>query len=81
MNSKFAIAAAALIYALGGQAAVAQPMKCSGERKTCISVCEKSLNPSLAPRCIANCHASHSFCIKTGCWDSGNGQYCGLTKQ
>ncbi len=77
----FAIAACAGLYLFGAQAALAQPMRCSGERKTCISNCEKNINRAVASKCVATCHLSQSICMRTGCWDSGTSRYCGLMKQ
>jgi hypothetical protein len=62
-------------------AAVAAPMRCSGEQKTCIAVCNKSLDRGSIPTCITNCGMRQSLCMKTGCWDTGFQKYCGLLKQ
>jgi len=83
MKSKiiYAIAACTGFYLLGTQTALAQPMRCSGERNTCLTNCKKNLDPVVASRCLQFCHASQSICMRTGCWDNGTSRYCGLTKQ
>jgi hypothetical protein len=63
------------------EAAVAAPMRCSGEQKTCITACNKSLDKSLISTCVTNCGLRQSLCMKTGCWDTGFQKYCGLLKQ
>ena len=62
-------------------AAFAAPMRCSGEQKTCIAVCNKSLDRSSISTCVTNCGLRQSLCMKTGCWDTGFQKYCGLLKQ
>ena len=62
-------------------AAFAAPMRCSGEQKTCIAVCNKSLDKGSISTCVTNCGLRQSLCMKTGCWDSGVQKYCGLLKQ
>lgn len=59
----------------------AGPMKCSGEQKTCIIVCQKTINPALQAQCIADCRNRLNFCRQTGCWDNGTNRYCGLMRQ
>jgi hypothetical protein len=75
-----AAAAIVAIYLLGAQTALAAPMLCSGEQKTCISVCQR--NPlALIGDCIANCRTRFNYCRQTGCWDNGIKRYCGLLRQ
>ena len=83
MKSKitYAIAASVGLYLFGLQVVLAQPMRCSGERNTCLTNCKKNLDPTVASRCAQFCHASQSICMRTGCWDNGTSRYCGLTKQ
>lgn len=74
----------ALVIGLGLlciEAAVAAPMRCSGEQKTCIAVCNKSLDRGSISTCVTNCGLRQSLCMKTGCWDNGFQKYCGLQKQ
>ncbi len=61
--------------------ALAAPMRCTGEQKTCIAACNKSLDRSSLSTCVTNCGLRQSFCMKTGCWDTGFQKYCGLLKQ
>jgi hypothetical protein len=61
--------------------ALAGPMKCSGEQKTCITVCQKTVNPALQAQCVADCGTRLNFCRRTGCWDNGASRYCGLLRQ
>lgn len=76
------ISALSLVAALllTSRTALADPMKCSNENKTCISNCQKkaTTRPSV---CLTECGARQSYCIKTGCWDNGVQRYCGLSKQ
>ena len=83
MNCKItvAIAVCAGLYMFGAQASLAQPMRCSGEQKTCVANCLKNPNPTTSSRCVKTCHLSQSICLRTGCWDSGSFRYCGLMKQ
>jgi hypothetical protein len=61
--------------------ALAAPMKCSGEQKTCVTVCQKTINPALQAQCIADCRTRLNYCRQTGCWDNGTSRYCGLLRQ
>jgi hypothetical protein len=63
------------------EVAVAAPMRCSGEQKTCLAACNKSLDRSSISTCLTNCGLRQSLCMKTGCWDTGFQKYCGLLKQ
>jgi len=75
-----ATAAIVAIYLLGTPTALAAPMLCSGEQKTCIAVCQR--NPlALIGDCIANCRTRFNYCRQTGCWDNGIKRYCGLLRQ
>lgn len=74
-------AAIAIFFALiCGQTAMAEPMKCSGEQKTCLSGCAK-LPAVQGQACLENCRVSQAYCIRSGCWQNGASRYCGLTKQ
>ncbi len=75
---KYTIAAALIL--LGTQAVLADPMKCSGEEKTCNNNCLKFARVAPA-QCLGNCHLSRQICMRTGCWDTGTNRYCGLMKQ
>jgi hypothetical protein len=76
-----AIAAVAGLGLLCVQTALAEPMKCSGEQKTCIIICNQSPKRASVPVCVTNCGARLSMCIRTGCWDNGVHRYCGLLRQ
>jgi len=80
IDSLLAAAVIGLALVCAGAAAAA-PMRCSGEQKTCIAVCNKSLDRGSIPTCITNCGMRQSLCMKTGCWDTGFQKYCGLLKQ
>ena len=68
------------LYLFGAHVALAAPMLCSGEQKTCIAACQR--NPrALIGDCIANCRARFNYCRQTGCWDNGKNRYCGLGRQ
>ncbi|HUL89947.1 MAG TPA: hypothetical protein VLU23_17425 [Pseudolabrys sp.] len=75
-----AIIAVGIVLA-SAQAAVAAPMRCSGEQTICISSCKKNPDRSTLSICITNCGVRQSACMKNGCWDSGIQKYCGLLKQ
>ncbi len=64
-----------------GPAVRADPMKCSGEEKSCIASCQKNPNGSTVSACVTACGARQSYCMKTGCWNNGASRYCGLTRQ
>jgi hypothetical protein len=83
MSRKFIVvttAIAALSW-LAAQPASADPMKCSGEHKTCIAACKKGVNPALVGACITDCHSRQTTCRQTGCWNNGTNRYCGLLRQ
>ena len=65
---------------LGAQAALADPMKCSGEEKTCVTNCSKFARTTVS-QCLEACRMSRIICLRTGCWDTGTNRYCGLMKQ
>ncbi|MFA6265991.1 MAG: hypothetical protein WC670_09805 [Pseudolabrys sp.] len=58
----------------------ADPMKCSGEEKTCQLTCAKAAKAALST-CLTECGFRKSACMRTGCWDNGRLRYCGLNKQ
>jgi hypothetical protein len=75
-----ALAAALVALALfGAYAATAEPMKCSGEEKACVTACRKIARMTVST-CLTGCGARLSACMKTGCWDDGTQRYCGLSK-
>jgi hypothetical protein len=73
-------AIAVVVVLIGAQAAGAEPMKCSGEQKTCLNVCAR-MPAGPAQACLEGCRASQAYCIRSGCWQNGASRYCGLTKQ
>ena len=75
-----AIAVIVALYLFAAQGAIAAPMLCSGEQKTCIAACQKSPH-ALIGDCIANCRTRFNYCRQTGCWDNGIKRYCGLLRQ
>lgn len=79
--SKAIVAAVFGLCLLGAQGALADPMKCSGEQKTCVTNCIKSGNAIQAQACAENCRASLANCMRNGCWAYGSLRYCGLLKQ
>jgi hypothetical protein len=81
IRKSFTAAAAIIVLALLASPALAAPMKCSGEQKTCNTVCLKTVNPALQAQCIADCHARLNYCKQTGCWNNGTSRYCGLMRQ
>lgn len=81
---RLALVALAAAFVLSGaalsSAALAQPMKCSGEEKTCQSACAKVPLGSTSA-CLTECGTRKNICMRTGCWDNGRLRYCGLAKQ
>jgi hypothetical protein len=61
------------------ESAIADPMKCSGEEKACITACTKTARVTISV-CVTGCGARLSACMKTGCWDNGTQRYCGVAK-
>jgi hypothetical protein len=79
-STRLAMVAAVGFILLGAPAAIAAPMRCSGEQKTCSTACLKVAR--IAPAdCLAACHAMQQSCMHTGCWNIGTSRYCGLMKQ
>jgi hypothetical protein len=75
------IAAITVVFAvIGAQTVLAEPMKCSGENKTCLTACAR-LPAGQGQPCLEGCRASQAYCIRSGCWQNGASRYCGLTKQ
>ena len=64
----------------GAQAALADPMKCTNEEKTCVTNCTKFARTTVS-QCLEGCRTSRIICLRTGCWDTGTSRYCGLMKQ
>jgi hypothetical protein len=62
------------------QPGLADPMRCSGEQKTCNANCLKIARTAVAD-CLAVCHVTQQSCMHTGCWADGTSKYCGLMKQ
>jgi len=62
-------------------AAVAEPMKCSGEQQACLSGCSKLADRTLVRPCINSCSQRLAVCRQTGCWNNGTNNYCGLLRQ
>jgi hypothetical protein len=78
------IAALALIAALGAlapRAALAAPMLCSGEEKTCLAACTKFSDHTFVANCVTNCRTSGAYCMRTGCWANGSSRYCGILRK
>jgi hypothetical protein len=83
MSCKIVYATVAIFAALNlfaAQGAIAAPMLCSGEQKTCIAACQR-IPGNLIADCIAGCRARQNYCKHTGCWDNGTNRYCGLLRQ
>jgi hypothetical protein len=76
---KYALAAGFIL--LAAQAVHAEPMRCSGENKTCLSACARMTVPAVHSACLDNCRSVQKSCLQTGCWNNGSSRYCGLMKQ
>lgn len=68
-----------ILALLAAPAVQAEPMKCSGEEKACVTACRKTARMTVSV-CLTGCGARLSACVKTGCWDNGTQRYCGLSK-
>ena len=73
--------AAAGLFLLSVPMALAEPMKCSGEQKTCAARCVKAGTGAQSKYCTEECRTSHLNCVRTGCWANAGTRYCGLMKQ
>jgi hypothetical protein len=80
MTMKMKLIAAAL-FLLSTPMAFAEPMKCSGEQKTCAAQCAKAGVGIQVKNCTEECRTSHLNCVRTGCWANAGARYCGLMKQ
>lgn len=74
------LAIVALSALLLAGVANAQPMKCSGEEKTCQQACAKAPTATKSA-CLTECGVRRNVCMRTGCWDDGRLRFCGLAKQ
>lgn len=81
MPFRLCLAVLSLLALLEVRAAHAAAMRCSGEEKTCIAVCNKGATKAELPMCITNCGQRKAICMKSGCWDNGAQKYCGLLRQ
>lgn len=68
-----------ILALLGSPAAQAEPMKCSGEEKACVTACRKTARTTVSV-CLTGCGTRLSACVKSGCWDDGRQRYCGLSR-
>lgn len=80
LNDKIVTCTAGLAL-LCAQAAFADPMKCSGEQKTCLANCSTAVKGGALSICVTNCGQRQAMCVKTGCWDNGSQKYCGLLRR
>jgi hypothetical protein len=78
--NRFAWLAVLTVTLLYAAPASAQPMKCSGEEKTCQVTCTKGPTATKSA-CLTECGVRRNNCMRTGCWDDGRQRYCGLSKQ
>jgi hypothetical protein len=78
-TARLALAALAIALLHAG-AAMAQPMKCTGEEKTCQTACA-AVPTATRSACLTDCGVRKNICMRTGCWDNGRLRYCGLAKQ
>jgi hypothetical protein len=67
---------ACALLALGPAAGRAEPMRCSGEYKSCLAACARTDRA-----CAQSCASRLSHCAKTGCWQGNNYRACGLSRQ
>lgn len=75
-----AVAAISAICLFSSVSAQAAAMRCSSEEQTCVAVCNKmAIKPNLSA-CVTACGQRAAVCKKTGCWDNGAQQYCGLQR-
>lgn len=76
---KSALAIACVLGLVMTGSALADPMRCSGEKTKCVAAC-KLAGPAISS-CVTNCNTRATICIRTGCWDNGTNRYCGLARQ
>lgn len=81
MPFRLCIAVLSILALLEVRIVHAAAMRCSGEEKTCIAVCNKGATKAALPMCITNCGQRKAICMKSGCWDNGAQKYCGLSRQ
>jgi hypothetical protein len=77
-NITAALAAVALLLACG--AGRADPLKCTDEARACLKTCVQLPGATLAA-CQTACRDRQKDCMRTGCWNTGVKNYCGLSKQ
>jgi hypothetical protein len=80
MKTRISYAIAVGLILLAAQQVLADPMRCTGEEKTCNANCLKIARVSVS-NCLETCRASRQIFMRTGCWNSGTSKYCGLMKQ
>jgi hypothetical protein len=74
------VAAAAAIVFLFCAESIAEPLRCAGEHQACVASCTKLGDPSKRI-CVTNCAQRQAACVRTGCWDDGTRNYCGLLRR
>jgi hypothetical protein len=79
MTAIFKVLLVLLAFAGAPSVVGAEPMKCSGEEKTCVTACRKTARMPVNI-CLTGCGQRLSACLKNGCWDNGTQRYCGLAK-
>ncbi len=81
MSLKITGAAAAIaVVLLAGAAGRADPLKCTDEARACLKTCVQLPGATLAA-CQTSCRDRQKDCMRTGCWNTGVKNYCGLSKQ
>jgi len=80
-HSACGIAALLALIVVGTLPANADAMRCTGEKITCVVLCNKMSDRAAASACLTGCGARHTNCMRTGCWNNGVQTYCGLQRQ
>lgn len=80
MSLKLTGALAAIILLLACGSSYADPLKCTDEAKACMKTCVHLPGATLAT-CQTSCRDRQKDCMRTGCWNNGVKNYCGLSKQ
>lgn len=80
MSAGIRIAAVVALILFSSAGAQAAALRCSSEEQTCIAVCNKTATKANLSACVTTCGQRNAVCKRTGCWDNGTQQYCGLQR-
>jgi len=81
MNHRIILAIATATSLLWLGAAAASPVRCADENKTCVAACGKPTGQMQWRNCVTICAQRQAACHRTGCWNNGTSNYCGLLRK